>query len=84
MAKTPVDAYYCSPSPGIEFYAVVLSDEKGSELVSNYTGKWAPEKRFDIVDLWSPIHKLNECIGVEEVEPLQKIYQQILVNLLLK
>jgi len=30
------------------------------------------------------IHKLNECIGVEEVEPLQKIYKLTLVNLLLK
>jgi succinyl-diaminopimelate desuccinylase len=30
------------------------------------------------------IHKLNECIGVDEVEPLQKIYQQVLVNLLIK
>ncbi len=30
------------------------------------------------------IHKLNECVGVDEIEPLQKIYRQILVNLLLK
>ena len=30
------------------------------------------------------IHKLNECIGVDEVEPLQKIYKQVLVNLLIK
>ena len=30
------------------------------------------------------IHKLNECVGVDEVEPLQKIYQQVLVNLLIK
>ncbi|MEQ1772358.1 MAG: succinyl-diaminopimelate desuccinylase [Burkholderiales bacterium] len=30
------------------------------------------------------IHKLNECVGVDEIEPLQKIYQQVLVNLLLK
>ena len=30
------------------------------------------------------IHKLNECIGVDEVEPLQKIYQLTLANLLLK
>ena len=28
------------------------------------------------------IHKLNECVGVEEIEPLQKIYKQVLVNLL--
>ena len=30
------------------------------------------------------IHKLNECIGVDEVEPLQKIYKLTLANLLLK
>ena len=30
------------------------------------------------------IHKLNECIGVDEVAPLQQIYQQVLVNLLIK
>ena len=30
------------------------------------------------------IHKLNECVGVDEIEPLQKIYRQILVNLLVK
>jgi succinyl-diaminopimelate desuccinylase len=30
------------------------------------------------------IHKLNECVGVDEIEPLQKIYQQVLVNLLVK
>ena len=30
------------------------------------------------------IHKLNECIGVDEVEPLHKIYQLTLANLLLK
>ena len=30
------------------------------------------------------IHKVNECIPVEEIEPLRKIYQQILVNLLVK
>jgi succinyl-diaminopimelate desuccinylase len=30
------------------------------------------------------IHKLNECIPVAELEVLPKIYQQILVNLLLK
>ena len=30
------------------------------------------------------IHKLNECIRVEEVDPLHKIYKLILVNLLLK
>jgi len=28
------------------------------------------------------VHKVNECIPVEHVEPLAKIYQQILVNLL--
>ena len=30
------------------------------------------------------IHKLNECVGVDEIEPLQKIYQQVLVNVLIK
>jgi succinyl-diaminopimelate desuccinylase len=30
------------------------------------------------------IHKVNECIAVSEIEPLRKIYQQILVNLLVK
>ncbi len=30
------------------------------------------------------IHKLNECVGVDEIEPLQKIYRQVLVNLLIK
>jgi succinyl-diaminopimelate desuccinylase len=30
------------------------------------------------------IHKLNECVGVNEIEPLQKIYQLTLANLLLK
>ncbi|MSQ74042.1 MAG: succinyl-diaminopimelate desuccinylase [Betaproteobacteria bacterium] len=30
------------------------------------------------------IHKLNECVGVEEIEPLKKIYQQLLVNVLIK
>jgi succinyl-diaminopimelate desuccinylase len=30
------------------------------------------------------IHKLNECVGVDEIEPLQKIYQLTLANLLLK
>ena len=28
------------------------------------------------------IHKVNECIAVSDIEPLRKIYQQILVNLL--
>jgi succinyl-diaminopimelate desuccinylase len=30
------------------------------------------------------IHKLNECVGVDEIEPLQQIYHQVLVNLLIK
>jgi len=30
------------------------------------------------------IHKVNECIRVDEIEPLRRIYQQILVNLLVK
>ncbi len=30
------------------------------------------------------IHKVNECIPVDEIEPLWKIYQQTLVNLLVK
>ncbi|HSC94279.1 MAG TPA: succinyl-diaminopimelate desuccinylase [Burkholderiales bacterium] len=30
------------------------------------------------------IHKVNECIAVADIEPLRKIYQQILVNLLVK
>ena len=30
------------------------------------------------------IHKVNECIAVSEIEPLRKIYQQILVNLLVR
>ena len=30
------------------------------------------------------IHKVNECIRVDEIEPLRRIYQQILVNLLVR
>src|SRR5882672_1155956 len=30
------------------------------------------------------IHKVNECVAVGDIEPLSKIYQQILVNLLVK
>jgi succinyl-diaminopimelate desuccinylase len=30
------------------------------------------------------IHKVNECIAVADIEPLSKIYEQILVNLLVK
>jgi succinyl-diaminopimelate desuccinylase len=30
------------------------------------------------------IHKINECIAVADIEPLSRIYQQILVNLLVK
>jgi len=30
------------------------------------------------------IHKVNECIRVDEIEPLSLIYQQILVNLLVR
>ena len=30
------------------------------------------------------IHKVNECIAVADIEPLRKIYQQVLVNLLAK
>ena len=30
------------------------------------------------------IHKINECIAVADIEPLRKIYQQILTNLLVK
>jgi succinyl-diaminopimelate desuccinylase len=30
------------------------------------------------------IHKVNECVRVDEIEPLSRIYQQILVNLLVK
>ena len=30
------------------------------------------------------IHKINECINLRELEVLPKIYQQILVNLLIK
>jgi succinyl-diaminopimelate desuccinylase len=30
------------------------------------------------------IHKVNECIAVADIEPLSRIYQQILVNLLIK
>jgi succinyl-diaminopimelate desuccinylase len=30
------------------------------------------------------IHKVNECIAVADIEPLRRIYQQILVNLLVK
>ena len=30
------------------------------------------------------IHKVNECISLQELEALPRIYQQILVNLLVK
>jgi succinyl-diaminopimelate desuccinylase len=30
------------------------------------------------------IHKVNECIAVNDIEPLSRIYEQILVNLLVK
>jgi succinyl-diaminopimelate desuccinylase len=30
------------------------------------------------------IHKVNECIRVNDIEPLRRVYQQILVNLLVK
>jgi succinyl-diaminopimelate desuccinylase len=30
------------------------------------------------------IHKVNECIAVNDIEPLSKIYEQVLVNLLVK
>jgi succinyl-diaminopimelate desuccinylase len=30
------------------------------------------------------IHKVNECIAVADIEPLSRIYEQILVNLLVK
>ncbi|MGH9254986.1 MAG: succinyl-diaminopimelate desuccinylase [Vicinamibacterales bacterium] len=30
------------------------------------------------------IHKVNECIAVADIEPLSKVYQQILANLLVK
>jgi succinyl-diaminopimelate desuccinylase len=30
------------------------------------------------------IHKINECIRLEELEALPKIYQEILVNLLIR
>lgn len=30
------------------------------------------------------IHKIDECIAVADIEPLRRIYQQILVNLLVK
>ena len=30
------------------------------------------------------IHKVNECIAVADIDPLSKIYQQVLVNLLVK
>ena len=30
------------------------------------------------------IHKVNECIAIDEIEPLSRIYEQILVNLLVK
>jgi succinyl-diaminopimelate desuccinylase len=30
------------------------------------------------------IHKVNECIAVADIEPLSKIYEQVLVNLLVK
>jgi succinyl-diaminopimelate desuccinylase len=30
------------------------------------------------------IHKVNECIAVADIEPLSRIYEQILRNLLVK
>ena len=30
------------------------------------------------------IHKINECIAIADIEPLSRIYEQILVNLLVK
>jgi succinyl-diaminopimelate desuccinylase len=30
------------------------------------------------------IHKVNECVRVDDIEPLSRIYEQILVNLLVK
>ena len=30
------------------------------------------------------IHKVNECIAVADIEPLRRIYEQVLVNLLVK
>jgi succinyl-diaminopimelate desuccinylase len=30
------------------------------------------------------IHKVNECIALADIEPLRRIYQQTLVNLLIK
>ena len=30
------------------------------------------------------IHKVNECIAVADIEPLSRIYEQILGNLLVK
>jgi succinyl-diaminopimelate desuccinylase len=53
----------------------------GGTSDGRFLAKWSAEV-VEIGPVNATIHKLNECVGLEEIERLHRIYYATLVNLL--
>jgi succinyl-diaminopimelate desuccinylase len=84
--------YLTQPGDLVDAVARAIKEVTGIDTALSTTGGTS-DGRFiadicpQVVELGptnATIHKINECIRLEELEALPRIYQQILVNLLLR
>jgi succinyl-diaminopimelate desuccinylase len=62
-------------------------DTKISTTGGTSDGRFLADICPQVIEFGPPnatIHKVNECIAVADIEPLSRIYEQVLVNLLVK
>ena len=53
----------------------------GGTSDGRFLATWSPEV-LEIGPVNATIHKLNECVPVDDIEPLHRVYYETLVNLL--
>lgn len=53
----------------------------GGTSDGRFLATWSPEV-LEIGPVNATIHKLNECVAVDDIEPLHRVYYETLVNLL--
>lgn len=71
----PLAAFHVSPPVGNDFFVVVLPKD-GVALMSNATGVWLPETRFEAADMAAPVHRLYEW-DVKTVSVEETGYQEV-------
>lgn len=72
---------------GRAIQAVTGIETKLSTTGGTSDGRFIADICPQVIEFGPPnasIHKVNECIAVADIEPLSKIYEQVLINLLVK